>query len=157
MAHALPIRPSVAGGTSVSASPKSVSVAAPGEAKAPATQSAGVPGASAEISAAPVLRDLRKETTVFVPRGVKRRKAGPGGSSSAAGGIKVNAAPGAGEIDEDGDEVKRPKLAEGEGLLGKLKGVLEGAPGMLSKNGSGEKRDLDDDYQKFLEGLGDIG
>lgn len=159
MAHALPIRPSVPGGTdiSTSASPKPIPVAASSEAKAPVTQSAGGPGVSAEISAAPVLRDLRKETTAFVPRGVRRRKAGPGVSSNGAGGMTVNAAPGAGEIDEDGDEIKRPKLAEGEGLLGKLSGVLGGAQGVLGKNGSEEKRDVDDDYQKFLEGLGDIG
>lgn len=159
MAHALPTRPSGPSGTGVStsASPKPIPVAASSDAKAPITQSAGVPGASGEISAAPVLRDLRKETTAFVPRGVRRRKAGPGGSSNGAGGMTVNAAPGAGEIDEDGDEIKRPKLAEGEGLLGKLSGVLGGAHGVLGKNGSEEKRDVDDDYQKFLEGLGDIG
>lgn len=159
MAHALPIRPSVPDGIdiSTSASPKPIPVAASSEAKAPVTQSAGGSGLSAEISAAPVLRDLRKETTAFVPRGVRRRKAGPGVSSNGAGGMTVNAAPGAGEIDEDGDEIKRPKLAEGEGLLGKLSGVLGGAQGVLGKNGSEEKRDVDDDYQKFLEGLGDIG
>lgn len=50
-----------------------------------------------------------------------------------------------------------PSWRRGEGLLGKLSGVLGGAHGVLGKNGSEEKRDVDDDYQKFLEGLGDIG
>lgn len=101
------------------------------------------------ISAAPQLRDLRKEATAFVPRGVKRKK---------AAGTMINAAPGAGEIDEAGDEIRK-REGGGPGLLGKLSGVLcdlNSAPGgsvdgATSTGGSG-----DDEYQRFLEGLGDL-
>ncbi|KAK6910071.1 hypothetical protein I203_104100 [Kwoniella mangroviensis CBS 8507] len=106
------------------------------------------PVGAGEISAAPVLRDLRKEATVFVPRGVKKRKTGPGG------GI-INAAPGAGEIDEEGDERKRTVQSSGSGgLMGKLKGVLGDQPKVDGTSGTGGGED--DEYKRFLEGLGDL-
>ncbi|WWD17249.1 hypothetical protein CI109_101687 [Kwoniella shandongensis] len=128
--HALPARPPAPG--AISAAPTTVSA---GPSKPPPE--------AATISAAPVLRDLRKEATVFVPRGVKKRK-GPGGGP-------INAAPGAGEIDEDGDERKN-RTSGGGGLLGKLEGVLGGVKTAAPQSGGG----ADDDYQKFLEGLGDL-
>jgi inosine triphosphate pyrophosphatase len=76
--------------------------------------------------------------------------------------MRVNAAPGAGELDEDGDEVviRRP---DGPGLLGVLKGVLgegNGAGGKGSKDAAGKgdvgKGAGEDDYQRFLEGLHDL-
>jgi hypothetical protein len=94
-----------------------------------------------EISAAPVMRDLRKEATAFVPRGVKKRK---------PGGFSVNAAPGSGEVDADGDKVRVKQVEEGGGLLGKLAGVL--GPQQPSTSNGGD----DDEYQKFLDGLGDL-
>ena len=99
------------------------------------------------ISAAPVMRDLRKETTAFVPRGVKRKKG--------AGAVTVNAAPGGGQVDEDGDEVRIKRQDEGGGLMGRLKGVLAGNEDVSSvgkKNGGAAK----DDYQKFLDGLDEL-
>ena len=101
--------------------------------------------ASATISAAPQLRDLRKEATAFVPRGVNRKKA-------STGGVAINAAPGAGEIDADGDEV-RAKRADGGGLMGKLQGVLGDMKREEKGVGGGAG---DEDYQKFLEGLGGL-
>jgi hypothetical protein len=95
--------------------------------------------AAATISAEPVMRDLRKETTVFVPRNLKRKK----------GTTNVVAAPGGGEVDEDGDE-RRKKRDDGPGLMGKLQGVLGDAP-RAGAGGGG-----DDDYQEFLKGLGDL-
>ena len=128
MKHDLPPRPtpSSTGGTE-----------APSKQASPAAQAG-----SGTISAAPQLRDLRKEATAFVPRGVKRKK-------PPAGGVAINAAPGAGELDADGDEV-RTKRAVGGGLMGKLSGVL-GEMKRDEKGGAG-----DDDYQRFLEGLGDL-
>lgn len=103
---------------------------------------APVSAAAATISAAPVMRDLRKETTVFVPRGLKRKK----------GVTSVNAAPGGGEVDADGDE-RRKKRDDGPGLMGKLQGVLGDAPKVTAAGGGGGG---DDDYQEFLKGLGDL-
>lgn len=109
----------------------------------PKPSSPAPPVGNATISAEPQLRDLRKEAVAFVPRGVKRKKV-------STGGVAINAAPGAGEIDEDGDEV-RPKRMDGGGLIGKLNGVLGEFEREEKKTGAG-----DDDYQKFLEGLGDL-
>lgn len=93
------------------------------------------------------MRDLRKEATAFVPRGVKRKQA------AAPGGVSVNAAPGGGVIDEDGDERRVKQKEEGGGLMGRLKGVLGNGSTPDPKAGTGG---ADDEYQKFLEGLGDI-
>lgn len=92
------------------------------------------------------MRDLRKEATAFVPRGVKRKQA------AAPGGVTVNSAPGGGVIDEDGDERRVKQKEEGGGLMGRLQGVLGS-----TKVEPGTKSGADDEYQKFLDGLGDIG
>lgn len=103
---------------------------------------------AATISAAPQLRDLRKETTVFVPRGVKRR---------APGVPSVNATPGAGVVDADGDVVKRTSDS-GPGLLGKLQAVgvaptPRGAGGRAAPAHAATGTEAEDDYERFLEGL----
>ncbi|WVF71501.1 hypothetical protein IAT40_006307 [Kwoniella sp. CBS 6097] len=149
--HALPARPDIPGSPAPSSS-----TGASGIAKASSPAPAPTTAGTGEISAAPVLRDLRKEATVFVPRGVKRKKI-PGGGV-------INAAPGAGEIDEDGDERKRitnNSAAAGGGLMGKLSGVLGAAPTQETRPSNGKASmagtgGADDDYQKFLEGLGDL-
>lgn len=110
------------------------------------------------MTAAPQLRDLRKEAVAFVPRGVKRKAGGAGGAAGSGGAGasmgRINATPGAGQVDEDGDEI-RVKRQEGPGLLGVLKGVLgdgrTGGPGAGQGGAKGE-----DDYQKFLDGLNDL-
>ncbi|ORY33948.1 WW domain binding protein 11-domain-containing protein [Naematelia encephala] len=140
--HDLPVRPSAGSSTATAESPASSSLPAK-----PAPSAASL--ASATISAAPVLRDLRKEATAFVPRGVKRKAARP-----TPGGVSVNAAPGRGEVDEDGDE-RLPGKENGGGLLGKLQGVI----GDLRDSGrekEGKAGAADDDYQRFLEGLGEL-
>jgi hypothetical protein len=114
--------------------------------------------ATGEISAAPVMRDLRKEAVAFVPRGVKRKKAGQSGVVGS-----INAAPGGGEIDEDGDEVRKSGVEVGGGLMGKLKGVLatSGVGAAAGKGDVVKSRTAvgggDDDYQEFLKGLGELG
>jgi hypothetical protein len=130
--NGLPPRPpSFTSQTSISAAPTTSSIPSKPISAAPA------PVAAATISAEPVMRDLRKESTVFVPRNLKRKKAA------------VNAAPGGGEIDADGDELRK-KRDDGGGLMGRLKGVL-GEPKAVPAG-----KDGDDDYQGFLKGLGDL-
>ncbi|OCF40382.1 hypothetical protein I317_05817 [Kwoniella heveanensis CBS 569] len=147
--HALPARP----GSEIPGSGPSTGAVNKASPAAPTPVLTGAGAGAGEISAAPVLRDLRKEATVFVPRGVKRKKV-PGGGV-------INAAPGAGEIDEDGDERKRVAAAGG-GLMGKLSGVLGSAsqaqgPTQDVRPSAGKAGgSADDDYQKFLEGLGDL-
>ncbi|ORX36597.1 hypothetical protein BD324DRAFT_455163 [Kockovaella imperatae] len=148
--HDLPARPSDPAGPSsssagiISSAPQ-INIAAAGQSKESASANAG----SGEISAAPVMRDLRKEATAFVPRGVKRKKE--------IGGMTVNAAPGSGMLDADGDEIRVKREEVGGGLLGKLKGVLSnGQQSSVSPPKSKTNARVDDDYQKFLDGLGDL-
>ena len=109
------------------------------------------------------MRDLRKEATAFVPRGVKRKKA------AAPGGVSINATPGSGEVDEDGD-ARVVRRNDGGGLMGRLKGVFGDMPSgsspsvsaVPSTGGTGGAKKAaaggeEDEYQKFLAGLGDIG
>lgn len=124
----LPAAPS-----SLPAKPGSIVSAAPA-----VVTSKPVAAAPAVISAEPQIRDLRKETTVFVPRGVAKKKA-PSGLAP------VNAAPSAGKVDAEGDTV-RVRQEGGTGLLGKLHGVL-GAPPKPADT------DAEDEYARFLEGL----
>ncbi|WOO80127.1 Protein saf1 [Vanrija pseudolonga] len=165
----LPAKPGTATSASVIATsttkstatspPGSSSSGAPPTAPAPSQASNTSAAASAgnakaaTISAAPQLRDLRKETTVFVPRGVKRR---------APGVPSVNATPGAGVVDADGDVVKRTSDS-GPGLLGKLQAVgvaptPRGGGGRVGAGGHAASAgvtgtEAEDDYERFLEGL----
>jgi hypothetical protein len=121
------------------------------------------PPASAEISAAPQLRDLRKEAAIFVPRVAKKKK-------TAAGSTVITAAPAVSDATADGPtagdagngpdravqsapmpsvapaSVYNPAMAGG-GLMSKLSGVL-GTPAPRSA-----KTDKADDYKTFLAGL----
>lgn len=120
------------------------------------------PPASAEISAAPQLRDLRKEAAVFVPRVAKKKK-------TAAGSTAITAAPAvsdspadestagdAGGIDQAVQSAPLPSAAPasvynpamaGGGLMSKLSGVL-GIPAPSSA-----KTEKADEYKTFLAGL----
>ncbi|BEJ13047.1 hypothetical protein CspHIS471_0302210 [Cutaneotrichosporon sp. HIS471] len=121
----LPPRPS-----SLPAKPGTV----PAVVSAPAARAPPGP-AAATISADPQLRDFRKETTVFVPCAARKR-AGPGG-------VTVNATPGAGVVDADGDEV-RVRAAPRSRLMDKLGRVL---------GDEGKKDETEEEYERFLEGL----
>ena len=151
MQHALPARPPPTGPSSTTATvAAAATTTAPPK---PSTEASSKPAdySTGAISAAPVMRDLRKEATAFVPRGVKRKQA------AAPGGVSVNAAPGAGEVDEDGDERKSKRQDEG-GLMGRLKGMFGDMPTAGSGSAPGAKKggEGDDEYQKFLDGLGDL-
>ncbi|GHJ87914.1 hypothetical protein NliqN6_4316 [Naganishia liquefaciens] len=132
---------------------------------------AAPPPASAEISAAPQLRDLRKEAAIFVPRVAKKKKtvadstvitsapAVPEESSETADDVST-------ETRQDGRGTQEadhspflsttapsttynPSMAGG-GLMSKLSGVL-GTPAL--KQAETEKAD---EYKTFLAGLGKL-
>lgn len=118
------------------------------------------------ISAAPQLRDLRKEAAVFVPRAMKKKK-----PTAATGAQVITAAPAVSSAPDDGAvhdarstsgmtthvnehtptaplsvPAYNPAAAAG-GLLSKLSGVL-GTPAAAPA-----KTEKEDDYKAFLAGL----
>ncbi|KAG7452198.1 uncharacterized protein BT62DRAFT_926409 [Guyanagaster necrorhizus] len=106
------------------------------------------------VSAEPQLRDLKKEATSFVPTSLKRKKA-----AGASASRRINAAPGVGDVVE-GEISARPDL------LSALKGQFGPAPTDPNPNpnppaasSSKEKSTATktkDDYEKFVEEMGDI-
>jgi hypothetical protein len=118
------------------------------------------PPASAEISAAPQLRDLRKEAAVFVPRAMKKKKPTTSAQVITAA-PAVSSAPGnesqyTSGMADDGNQHTHPApisaptynpAAAGGGLLSKLSGVL-GTPATAPV-----KKEKEDDYKAFLAGL----
>lgn len=120
---------------------------------------------SGTVSAPAQLRDFKKESTAFLPPSLKRKR--PGGIAGSSTGLttnRINAAPGADSAGEgctgDGHELEpaRPDL------LGALKSNF---PTPVAKAESGEavqKTKLGlpeatrgkDDYEKFMEEIGDI-
>ena len=96
---------------------------------------------SATISAEPELRNLKKESTAFMPTSVKRKRA--------TATPKVNAAPSV----ETPEEVEA--VAPRPDLLGTLQGQFGPAPpeSVAKKPRTGTTKD---DYAKFVEEMGDI-
>jgi hypothetical protein len=101
--------------------------------------------ASATVSAEAQLRDFKKESTAFVPTSLKRKRAAAGGGGSVG---KINAAP---ALDGDGEN------------NGQAQGVAHARPDIVStlkvQFGSAkaqEKPKVMGDYEKFVEGMGDI-
>ena len=95
---------------------------------------------SATISAEPELRDLKKESTAFMPTSVKRKKA--------TATPKVNAAPFVGTTDEAEPAAPRPDL------LSTLQGQFGPVPPEPAAKKA--KTEAKDDYAKFVEEMGDI-
>ncbi|KAF8347049.1 WW domain binding protein 11-domain-containing protein [Amanita rubescens] len=106
--------------------------------------------AAATVSAEPQLRDLKKEATSFVPYTLKRKRQAASGVSSA----KVNAAPAL----TDDQETPEPSLARPD-LLSTLRDQF-GAPPMAKTDTSKSIPPIpakkNDDYDKFVEEIGDI-
>ncbi|KAH9964129.1 WW domain binding protein 11-domain-containing protein [Russula dissimulans] len=107
-----------------------------------------VPATStATISAEAQLRDFKKESTAFVPSSLQRRRGGLGGAGAGRGAGNVNSAP----------------VLDGESP-GQAREAAPARPDLVStltaQFGSGikaqEKPKVKDDYEKFVEGLGDI-
>ncbi|KAF9270740.1 hypothetical protein L218DRAFT_969204 [Marasmius fiardii PR-910] len=105
---------------------------------------------SATISAEPELRDFKKEATAFVPTSLKRRRT--------AGQPRVNAAPGVGPADGD-EEITAGVGAPRPDLLTTIQNQF----GIPSTETPGKKVKVEevkpkkkDDYDKFMEEIGDI-
>lgn len=115
--------------------------------------------AAATISAEPQLRDLKKESTAFVPSTLKRKKTGAGAGSASK---RINAAPSVG-LGVDGAEDETPAPVRPD-LLSTLKDKL--GPSVIGLNAQTQKSAPapgktasmkgKDDYEKFLEEMGDI-
>ena len=109
--------------------------------------------AAATVSAAPQLRDFKKEATAFVPTSIKRKKAGATLVSS-----KVDAAP---SLGPDATDLESTTTLSRPDLLGTLKNkfgpvpVLESTDNGGSKGGSMVEKSKDD-YEKFVEEMGDL-
>lgn len=113
----------------------------------------------ATISAEPQLRDLKKESTAFVPTSVKRKKgqaagaaaaAGTGSATSAVG--KINAAPSTGD-DDDGNA---PTGAKRPDLMSTLREQLKLSPVFGGESTKPADAKPKGDYEKFVEEMGDI-
>lgn len=105
----------------------------------PAATAGSAAAAAATISAAPELRDFKKEATAFMPASMRRKK----GAEGARGAPPVNAAPGA--VPMEGSP--RPDL------LGTLKDQLGMAQTpVVQEKVKGKK----DDYAKFVDEMGDL-
>ncbi|KAH9858235.1 WW domain binding protein 11-domain-containing protein [Lenzites betulinus] len=108
------------------------------------------PPVFAVISAEPQLRDFKKEATAFVPSTLKRKKAGAGPS-------KVNAAPTVGPADDKDEEDVAP--AARPDLLSTLQHTFGAPPPKKAKADTQPAKATPkpkDDYDKFLEEMGDI-
>lgn len=99
------------------------------------------------VSAEPELRDFKKESTAFVPAALKRKK---GGGASAA--KVVNAAP---TLEPSAGEEERASAPRPD-LLGTLKSQLGPGLGKGGETSAPAKPKPKDDYDKFMEEMGDI-
>jgi len=108
----------------------------------PSTQ--GV-SAEATVSAAPELRNFKKEATAFVPAALRKKKEAASTSS------KINAAPSVGAMEELG-----PEAAPRPDLMSTLKNQFGATPGFAETKPKGSVGQSKDDYAKFLAEMGDI-
>ncbi|EPQ60302.1 hypothetical protein GLOTRDRAFT_102107 [Gloeophyllum trabeum ATCC 11539] len=104
--------------------------------------------AAATITAAPELRDFKKESTAFVPTALKRKKVGAGTSTATAG--KINAAPSVSGGEAEAGPARPDLMTALRGTLGEVKSGDKHETGSTGK-GTGK-----DDYAKFMEEMGDI-
>lgn len=100
---------------------------------------------TATVSAEAQLRDFKKESTAFVPTSLQRRRAAPGGAGSGRGAGNANSAP---ALDGENHGQARDAAPARPDLVSTLKGQFGSS--------SLEKPKVKDDYEKFVEGMGDI-
>jgi len=113
--------------------------------------------AAATVEAAPQLRDFKKESTAFVPATLKRKRPAAADASSK----KINAAPSVGAPSDSAEGGSDAAPARPD-LLSAVKGQLGSAAstaGVVAKADATSKDSRPkpkDDYEKFLEEMGDI-
>jgi hypothetical protein len=111
----------------------------------PITDKTGAELGAATVSAAPQLRDFKKEATAFVPTTLKRKKRGASGSTTA----RVDAAPSLGpDLDVENSETTIPARPD---LLSTLKDRFGPMPTADVPTGKKRKDGEKDDYEKFVE------
>ena len=84
-----------------------------------------------------------------MPTSLQRRRAAPGGAGSGRGGGNVNSAPAL-----DGDS--HGQAGDAAPARPDLVSMLKGQFGSARETKTQEKPKVKDDYEKFVEGLGDI-
>lgn len=99
--------------------------------------------APAVISAEPQLRDLKKESTAFLPAALKRKKAAAAGGAVAQKKMKVDAA--AAVDGDDGIVEEKPDL---------MKALRSGLGENMVEKGDGKRKG--DEYEAFLAEVGDM-
>jgi len=109
--------------------------------------------AAATVSAAPALRDFKKESTAFVPASLKRKKAGPGSSNISGTTGKVNAAPSLASSESAEDAPLDPVRPDLVGTLSRQFGVPPPPSKKHKVSDSGKPKG---DYEKFVDEMGDI-
>ncbi|WAR60112.1 hypothetical protein PtB15_9B49 [Puccinia triticina] len=115
--------------------------------------------ASATVTALPQLRDLKREATSFVPAAIRKKRKELDRRAGLAGlgdGNRIQAAPSSLDpASEDQSDSKEPKQVT-TSLLAALKrdGVVSDTPAFKGPAGStGAEKD---DYEKFVQSLGDV-
>ncbi|KAI9444623.1 hypothetical protein H4582DRAFT_2179057 [Lactarius indigo] len=100
--------------------------------------------ASATVFAEAQLRDFKKESTAFVPTSLKRKRAAAGGGAG-----KINAAP---ALDEEKQDQAQGAAQVRSDIVSTLKAQFGDAPEVKAEG----KPKVKGDYEKFVEGMGDI-
>lgn len=90
------------------------------------------------------MRDFKKESTAFVPTSLQRKRVAAGGGVG-----KVNAAP---ALDGEGHGQAQGAAHARPDIVSTLKVQFGGANEVKAQ----EKPKMKDDYEKFVEGMGDI-
>jgi hypothetical protein len=126
------------------------SASLPGSASLPQKPIADKSGAklsAATVSAAPQLRDLKKEATAFVPTALKRKKPGASGSATAKIDAAPSLGPGTGVEDSETIAPARPDL------LSTLQDRFGPVPAAAAPSSKKRKVDVEknNDYEKFVE------
>lgn len=112
------------------------------------TDKTGAELGAATVSAAPQLRDFKKEATAFIPTALKRKKPGASGSANA----RVDAAP---SLDPGADAGNPDTIAPARpDLLSTLKDRFGPVPPVAEVTPSKKRKvevERKDDYEKFVE------
>ncbi|GJN87231.1 hypothetical protein Rhopal_000176-T1 [Rhodotorula paludigena] len=128
----------------------------PGASAASTVASGGGPGGSATISAAPQLRDFKKEATAFVPAAMRKKMAQQKAQLAKAGLGSIDAARGVG-----GEEGAQVGQSEGrKSLLDEMRerGIgVPGGAGAGAATGGEKKPDAGmEDYERFRAEMGSL-